>query len=207
VGIRMTGPKGKRSYPTKAAPATGMTGQLRVTRVGSEVTYSAAEEGGDFHELWRYELNTDDVKMVRVGAYSGQTLEPVDVRILDLKIRAADMAIEQASDSPLLSVTPPETRGRGWMIGGGIVCLLFAGGLGAGAFFLLRSRRAPKAVLPAGSFDRIDKLNGAAPSVVSFACASCGKTLKARSQLAGKKVKCTQCAKPVLVPSIQARLT
>lgn len=37
---------------------------------------------------------------------------------------------------------------------------------------------------------------------VSFVCPDCGKTLKARMELAGKKVKCTQCGSAVVVPSV-----
>ena len=43
----------------------------------------------------------------------------------------------------------------------------------------------------------------AAPLVISFSC-TCGKNLKAKAELAGKKVKCSQCGKAVLVPGIKA---
>jgi hypothetical protein len=36
---------------------------------------------------------------------------------------------------------------------------------------------------------------------ISFLCSGCGKGLKARPPLAGKKVKCPGCAKNVLVPT------
>jgi WD40 repeat protein len=39
---------------------------------------------------------------------------------------------------------------------------------------------------------------------ISFACSACGAKLKARGALAGKTVKCSQCAGAVSVPSIQA---
>jgi hypothetical protein len=35
---------------------------------------------------------------------------------------------------------------------------------------------------------------------VSFQCSACGKNLRAKAELAGKKVKCTQCAQAVAVP-------
>lgn len=38
---------------------------------------------------------------------------------------------------------------------------------------------------------------------ISFVCSSCGAKLKAKRALAGKKVKCSQCAQAVSVPSIQ----
>jgi serine/threonine protein kinase len=202
--IRMTGAKPNRRYPSQSSPATSKTGQLRVTRTGNEVTYWASEEaGGEFRELWRQELHTEDVRMVRMAAYTSRAMDPVDVRIIDLKIRASDLAIDQASDSPLLSNTPPGGAGKGWVIGG-IVFVLLAGGVVAGLVGVWRSRRAtPRTPPPKGFEDKLGKLNGAVPSVVSFSCSSCGKKLRARSELAGKKVKCTQCAKAVLVPSIK----
>ncbi len=47
----------------------------------------------------------------------------------------------------------------------------------------------------------------AVPSTVSFACPGCQKTLKARPELAGKKVKCPQCGEAVNVPSIQTSVS
>lgn len=38
------------------------------------------------------------------------------------------------------------------------------------------------------------------PTVISFACSACGKVLKAKADLAGKKIKCPQCACLMLVP-------
>jgi len=40
----------------------------------------------------------------------------------------------------------------------------------------------------------------AAPAAVSFSCSTCGKKLRAKQDLAGKKVKCPVCGKRVLVP-------
>jgi DNA-directed RNA polymerase subunit RPC12/RpoP len=39
---------------------------------------------------------------------------------------------------------------------------------------------------------------------VSFACAACGKKLKAKVELAGKKVRCSQCNQAVQVPKPNA---
>jgi DNA-directed RNA polymerase subunit RPC12/RpoP len=38
------------------------------------------------------------------------------------------------------------------------------------------------------------------PAPVSFSCSACGKGLRATAELAGKKVKCTQCGEAALVP-------
>jgi hypothetical protein len=204
--MRMTGPKGKRSYPNHIEPATTKSGRLRVTRTGTEVVYWAAEDEGEFRELWCYELNTEDLRMVRIAAYTSRTPEAVDVRIRDLRIRATDMAIDEATGSPAVAEAPPASKGRGWLIVGGLTSLLLAGGIVAGVFLVRRSRRVAGVMLPAAGYEhKLNKADQAVASVVSFSCSSCGKDLRARSHLAGKKVKCTQCAKPVLVPSIRAR--
>ena len=39
-----------------------------------------------------------------------------------------------------------------------------------------------------------------AASPISFQCSACGKNLRAKAELSGKKVKCTQCAQAVAVP-------
>jgi DNA-directed RNA polymerase subunit RPC12/RpoP len=41
------------------------------------------------------------------------------------------------------------------------------------------------------------KSSGAA---IFFTCSECGKILKTKAELAGKKIRCTQCARPTLVP-------
>ena len=38
---------------------------------------------------------------------------------------------------------------------------------------------------------------------ISFSCSTCGKSLRARAALAGKKVQCPQCGKAAPVPSIK----
>ena len=39
-------------------------------------------------------------------------------------------------------------------------------------------------------------------AMVSFPCVGCGKKLKAKTELAGKSVKCPQCGKSTAVPSV-----
>jgi WD40 repeat protein len=45
------------------------------------------------------------------------------------------------------------------------------------------------------------------PTVVTFPCPGCGKRLKARASLAGKRVKCPNCGKPAVVPGGEDRKT
>ena len=204
--VRMTGPRDKRRYAHNFVPAAGKSGQLRATRSGNEITFWAAEDAqSDFRELWHYELNIEDVKIVRMAAYTSRVPEPVDVRILDLKIRAKDMDIEQALDSSVQTLVPSDTLSRGWIVMGGMAGLLLLGGIMAGVVVVLRRRRPAGKLSPATMLvERRDESSPAGAVVVSFSCANCGKSLKAKGELAGKKVKCTQCAQPVAVPSIMA---
>jgi DNA-directed RNA polymerase subunit RPC12/RpoP len=71
----------------------------------------------------------------------------------------------------------------------GAVLLLFSA-LGAVGLVVLMKRRKPLAESAAVK----------AEPLVTFQCASCGKSLKAKSTASGKKLKCAQCGKAVLVP-------
>jgi predicted RNA-binding Zn-ribbon protein involved in translation (DUF1610 family) len=64
---------------------------------------------------------------------------------------------------------------------------------------ILRDRRlVAKESSPAPTKNRRTAKATSAP-ILFFACISCGKNLKVKAELAGKKVKCPQCGKPVLV--------
>jgi serine/threonine protein kinase len=197
---RMTTPVNeKRKYQFDHVPTTSTSGRLRLTRRGTAVTFWAAEgEAGEFKELCRREFGAMDLSLVRMGAYPGHAPEAADVRIVDVRIR---------SDAPLPDqdfVTASAADGKsasGSRRGLAIIVLL---GLGLtvslltlGAWFWVRRSRpaaaAEKATQPA-----------AAPALVAFACAECGKNLKAKASLAGKKVKCPQCSRAVLVPAAGA---
>jgi hypothetical protein len=93
---------------------------------------------------------------------------------------------------------PTEGRPRGWLAAVVVMGLLLALGVGAG-LYVLRRRRAPKT--PA----RVEETRpttpvGARAAPVAVACSGCGKRLKVRTVLAGKKVKCPQCGQAVPVP-------
>jgi hypothetical protein len=79
--------------------------------------------------------------------------------------------------------------GKGWMVPTGII-----GGL------LLLTLGVSLAVRHLSS----RKTTMVAVTAISLRCTGCEKKLKARAELAGKKVKCPHCSKVVLVPSFQA---
>jgi WD40 repeat protein len=89
--------------------------------------------------------------------------------------------------------SPAKTGKRGWgavgLLGLGLACLV---SLALALRLSLRRLHAgPVAAGPPSGF-------------LSFPCPACGKNLKARAELAGKRVKCPQCAKPAHVPENQA---
>jgi LPXTG-motif cell wall-anchored protein len=87
-----TRPDGRRGIIPGAVtgdfPAQGKSGQMRVTRVGPEVSLSAAPEGeSEFKTLYRFNLGSADVTLVRLAATPGNAPNPVDLRVRDLRIR------------------------------------------------------------------------------------------------------------------------
>jgi len=74
---------------------------------------------------------------------------------------------------------------------------------GIGFLFVGRRRRAGEMPLPPPVKEKHAEVE-AAGSFIHFQCSGCRKKLRGKEQLAGKRVKCPQCAKAVLVPSVWA---
>jgi Protein of unknown function (DUF1583) len=191
-------------FSTERFSTQAHSGKLRLVRRGSVVIGLVAEEGSDeFRELRRIEYGAHEVKLIRVAADTRDPNYPVEVRIHNFEIRAADIPPEAAlnnasglgtSDG---SDTTPKSEGRGWLVAAELLGLAFTVTLAIalGAWLYRRqSRHAKTAPAPAVMMD--------APPL-SFSCA-CGKSLKAKAELVGKKVKCSQCGQPVLVPQTAA---
>jgi hypothetical protein len=67
--------------------AAGRSGQLRLTRKGSNLTYSAADASAkDFRQLFQAVLGAEDVTQLRLGVSTGGP-HGIDMRVLDLRIR------------------------------------------------------------------------------------------------------------------------
>jgi serine/threonine protein kinase len=194
----MTTMAGKRKYNMNDFSAAGSSGRVRLTRNGAEVVFSVADAtGGDFQELWRVELGTEDLTMVRICAYTGHAFESVDVHLVDLKVRSESIDPDPSASGPTAAEGGRKGSGRSWLF-----TLLF-GGLGvtllliAAAWVYSRRQRREPADEGASASD-----TGRAPRV-SFVCPACGKTIKARAGLAGKKARCPQCGDAVKVPAPQ----
>jgi predicted RNA-binding Zn-ribbon protein involved in translation (DUF1610 family) len=192
---------GRVTHHVKTFPATAAAGKLRLRRVGSVVHYLVADgPDADFVQVDQQELGTADLRPLQVGGDAGGSQSALDARLLDLSIRAEDLpGLPAPVPAP---ASPPATGGKGWRSAAALLGLALALSVAVPLGVLLyvrRPRRAGKAPaeapVPGGPLKP-----EAAPPAVSFPCPGCGKSLKARAELAGKKVKCPQCGLAVLVP-------
>jgi hypothetical protein len=95
----------------------------------------------------------------------------------------------------------PESGGKGWwtaglMLGGLVLAVAAAAAIVLGRRFVGRPARAARVPgRPAAPGGR---------GVITFACSQCAKSLKARTDLVGKKIKCPGCGSVVVVPAAAA---
>ena len=187
------------SLPFKLHPAEAKSGRLRLVRIGGKLSYSVSEKGdAKFTELYEAPFNEEAVADVKLAGTTGGADATLDVRFTDLRIRgsvlsnANAIALEKPatpeSSEPREEATPPTAPGRGWLavfaIGGTSLIACFAAVLGVA--ILLRKRRTAS---PA-----------AASGIVVFPCSECGKNLKVKSEMAGKKVRCSHCGENTSAP-------
>jgi DNA-directed RNA polymerase subunit RPC12/RpoP len=173
-------------------PSAGMAARLRLVRTGSVLAHYVAEGAGDNFILLRHHpFGTEDVKAVRLG---GQTSGTLDARIIDVHVRA-----DSLPDMPEVPLAAQEAGKKIWLVL--ITALLFLALAFSARWLYVRRRSAMPATGPASASENGGRAD-AVPPLVSFACSSCGKNLRARPDLAGKKLKCPHCGLVVLVPSI-----
>jgi hypothetical protein len=173
-------------------PCTEPLLRLRLKRLGTVLSYwwAPGAAGDNYQELqWsrgKLPFGSEPVQNIRIIAGNGRTDSPLDVRLLDLRIRTLGTPVE-----PPAPAAPVKTGGKLWL-----TLLLVAVGAGTalalGAWLLVRRDR---------RHHSLDKMEAAEISLaLTFPCPNCGKGLKARPELVGKKVKCRQCGEAVLVP-------
>jgi RNA polymerase sigma factor (sigma-70 family) len=171
-------------YHERFQSTTAMSGKLRLERKGSLLFFLVADGPGDqFRELFQVEFGAEDMAMVRFVANNNSSPTALDARLVDLKIRSGNLVVPPVLDTSKGSLA--------WALLGGLLLTLAAVGLGV----WLYSRRA--AALGATERDKQAKDD---PAFVSLQCTDCGKKLRARAALAGKKVKCPQCGHALPVP-------
>jgi hypothetical protein len=194
---RNTTKAGNRQYLQKFFPTATRSGRLRLTRTGTEATVSAADgREGNFRELSRYALGTEDVKTLWLSAYTGHSRHGVDLRIVDLMIHS-DSPITVQNEEATTPQDPSLNAPKGGLAGAVLLVLLLVFALVV-CLFVRRSGRAAKK--PTGIAAAEKEATSRSAQAISFSCPVCGKKLETRAELAGKKVKCPQCAQPVHVP-------
>jgi serine/threonine protein kinase len=141
---------------------------------------------------------------VRVLAFApdGQTLfvggNPKFLKLLDATTHEELATLWNGGDKQLAAMdhlpiaTPPPEGDKRWLTAAGLLGLGLAFVLSI-TFAVWLSLQRPAVTPPAPAAPT-------APVPISFACSGCGKALKGKPELAGKKVKCPQCGKPTAVP-------
>lgn len=118
---------------------------------------------------------------------------------------AAPPAAVPFANQPAAAAAPQKQRPKGWLAASVLLGLVITFAFGI-VLYVRQCRREDEA-LAAVVVEVVEEeppKPAEPPPSVSFACSDCGKALKARGALAGKKVKCPQCSKLLLVPGIQA---
>jgi hypothetical protein len=186
---------GKNRQKAKGFPTTAMTGRIRLARTGAILSYSAAEGPvGEFVVLQQYPFGAEDLKHVGLVGATDDAQGSLDVRVTDFHVRA-----EALPNLP--AAAPAKAGGEGWLMAAALLGLATALPLLAALGVRLyagRSRGAGAGSAPSGQAKP-----AAAGRPLAVPCTGCGKTLKVRAGLAGKRVKCPGCGGAVLVPSLQ----
>jgi hypothetical protein len=191
-------PNGKDAYlDGKEVVATRPQGTLRLARTGSKLHYLISE-GGDYRELQSFEIGTADVLRVQAQATTSWTPILLDTRFTDFKVQA-----DQIRDQNTRADPEPISPGEESAPSDGSLLLVLFGGLavllallGVGGWLTLRRRSGVRESPRPAATNPDSQAN---LGTISFACEGCRRTMKARPELAGKRVKCPSCGKTVVV--------
>jgi len=187
-----------------------MGGQLRLARIGAVLHYLVSDgPGKDFQQIWEVkDYGASDIGYAGFQVSdSGEPGNPVDARLIDLRLRLGKIESEKlttasplAASAPNAEVVPLAPRSEEARPRSLIALVLF----GAGVFALLLvvgivvlMRRRKKGIETSSESVKAHETQPAETFVV--ACANCGKKLKAKAEALGKKVKCPKCGKAVLL--------
>lgn len=181
---KVAGKKGL-DWKERRSPCAENLLRLRLRRTGTTLHYSWAPgaAGDSFVEVHEQEFGDDDIANVRLFAMNGQQPCQVDVRLIDVRIRSG----QAAGLVPATQATELITWLPALLLGAVTVVLLAL----AGWLYLRQRRRAVAALSPAPRSINQAEVPVASVSV-AIQCSGCGKNLKVKSELAGKKVKMCQ---------------
>jgi serine/threonine protein kinase/DNA-binding beta-propeller fold protein YncE len=171
-------------------PTTARTGRLRLVRTGSVLSCYAAEESSDeFILIRQHSFGTEDLKAVHLGGQTGGPKAALEARVTELRIRA-----KSAADLP---AAQRQAGSKSWLAAGLVLGLAATLACALGVWFWARrgQRTGGESALAPG------RDNPEPAAFISLRCSSCASNLKAKTALAGKKLKCPKCGKVVLVPA------
>jgi hypothetical protein len=209
VSQMRAGPRDQRKtegYRLVKAAKNVNRGWLKLQRKGDIVTASYAEgDEESYKELNTYNIGPVGIRMVRIaGLASGSKAAQLNLRIIDARLKIDGEAMPA---SATLSARGPgeETRTALWavLILGTLSLFIFL------AVFTFVKRKKSKVDAPAESSatNPAEVLETESASVnaqgqpIRVDCPVCGKKLKLKDKLAGKRVKCPQCGGELRVPS------
>jgi hypothetical protein len=191
---------GGQRFLCGAAPGTGNVGRLCFKRSNNVVHFLWAPglEGDKFEEVHQCVLDIPEVTEIRwelSSAVDEGRSGALDVRLLDLTIRSSTAPAE-----PVVAADEePAARSNEWLLAAAIAAAMVVLIALVTSLFVHHRRRARAPLNNAGAATAANV--EAAPTPVVFACSGCGRRLKARAALAGKKTKCPQCGQVMVVPA------
>lgn len=172
---------GERKFLLGAVPSEGQRGRLRLKREMTTLHFLWSPDlaGDTFKEIHQSEFDAPEITQLWFELntdWSGGQNGALDVRLLELQVRASRPV------APVIAAAEeePKTEPSKWLRPAVMVALAILLVLAVVLVVVYRRR-------------------GAAASV-AFACDNCGKQLKSKVELAGKKVKCPQCGSVAVVP-------
>jgi hypothetical protein len=180
----------------QAIPTAAKTGRLRLVRAGPVLSsYVAGGPGEEFALLEQQPLGREDLKNISIVGGTSSGGASLDARVTDLLVRA-----ESLPNMP--TAAAPTGGGKPWLTAAVLLGVVLI--LALGVWLYLRQSRPPRLTPAAAPVEGGQARPEAAPPSVSFPCPGCGKDLRARPELAGRRVKCPGCRQAVVVPNAGA---
>lgn len=128
------GPDGKEKYSTKVLPAAAKSGRLRFEREGGLMRMSAADGTGPFQVIREAPVGTGDLHSLT--ARCGSSTGGLDVRLVDLTVRAESLGNEATS-------VEPDRGWPTWLKVTGVLLGLVVGGVALRWYLARRRARVP----------------------------------------------------------------
>jgi RNA polymerase sigma factor (sigma-70 family) len=183
----------------QTVPAAAKSGHLRLVRIGREFWYFVSEgPAAEFKLLHRYTISDQDMDDVRLIASTCDPRGSLDARFSDLRIRTGNALRAPVIPDDVAAPTGPAiptADSMVWLTAVAGLALVFAVLAGVALFIRVRRTRSKTP-----STSPVVHMPAKPESLVTFSC-TCGKRLKAKVGLAGRKLKCPQCGTALSVPS------